>query len=299
MKIKLFKKNKRKSVSRKFNDEYQKQQIYSYRSSRKEMDRPYNREDEEESSSRSIISKAKIYLFTAVIIFASIYMSILTPNANVKLRGESAILRAESLYQDEINKQLKNSLFNFSKLTLDKNKLAIKIKSSFPEAQFVNVSTPLFGRHPAVEIGFAKPIAMLVTGENNYILDSEGRVLISEAEASDAINTSGLITIVDNSTQKITVGKHAMTAEQIGYLYEIVEQAKNKNSLIESVSLSGNGLGIQAKYKDADYLVKYSFLANSRQSSGAFFAMRDYLTAKGVSPNEYIDIRIPDRAYIK
>ena len=59
--------------------------------------------------------------------------------------------------------------------------------------------------------------------------------------------------------------------------------------------LSEGGTAVDARFDGLNYYVRFSFFADAKQSSGAFIVMKE----QGVSPSEYMDLRIPDKAFIK
>lgn len=280
---------------------YKKQPIYSYTSSRKESQRHFNRGENDEGKgsaySRFMLSSTKIAV--GIIVFIGlIYFQSLSSNAKVKLTGDEALRSSES-YEKIINEELQTSKLNLSKLSFNTDKFSENLMMKIPEAERIKVSLPLFQHQPKVEVYLADPIAQLVTSEKTYYVDSSGNALFTESEVSGSINRTNLLVINDTSGHSITIGKPAMTSNQIDFIKELKAQTAAKNINIENMTLSNSGAGLNVKFKDIPYIVKFSFLADHRQSSGAFIAINDQISASGTKVSEYVDLRIPDRAYIK
>lgn len=280
---------------------YKKQPIYSYTSSRKESQRHFNRGENDEGKgsaySRFMLSSTKIAV--GIIVFIGlIYFQSLSSNAKVKLTGDEALRSSES-YEKIINEELQTSKLNLSKLSFNTDKFSENLMMKIPEAERIKVSLPLFQHQPKVEVYLADPIAQLVTSEKTYYVDSSGKALFTESEVSGSINRTNLLVINDTSGHSITIGKPALTSNQIDFIKELKAQTAAKNINIENMTLSNSGAGLNVKFKDISYIVKFSFLADHRQSSGAFIAINDQISASGTKVSEYVDLRIPDRAYIK
>jgi cell division septal protein FtsQ len=301
MKFKLKRSSRTKNIKRHPTNTISRQSsIYNYRSSRNETNRPYNREDE--PGDKTMPSKRSYlkYILLAAVIISLGYLLMLAPSAKVNLSGNSAIKRNGQVYEDVINRHLRQNASSYTKLTFDSEKLSKSIESEFPEVTEVKIALPLFNRHPKVEIVFSEPsVLMRVFGDDTYILDGQGRAIVKESEASNRIIINQLTHINDTSSQQVVLGKPALTEQQMNFIDETIRQAKSKKLAVEVINLAGGASQLNVKYKDVEYLVKYSFFANPRQSSGAYFAMRDKLNHDKKTPKEYIDLRIPERAYIK
>lgn len=280
---------------------YKKQPIYSYTSSRKESQRHFNRGEGDEGKgsaySRFMLSSTKVAV--GIIVFVGlVYFQSLSSNAKVKLTGDEA-LRSSEAYEKIINEELQASKLNLSKLSFNTDKFSESLMTKIPEAESIKVNLPLFQHQPKVEVYLADPIAQLVTSEKTYYVDSSGKALFTDSEVSGSIDRTNLLVINDTSGHDITIGKPALTSNQINFIKELKAQTSSKNINIENMTLSNSGAGLNVRFKDMPYIVKFSFLADHRQSSGAFIAIKDQISSGGIKVSEYVDLRIPDRAYIK
>ncbi|HEX5797061.1 MAG TPA: hypothetical protein VFX86_01575 [Candidatus Saccharimonadales bacterium] len=227
-------------------------------------------------------------------------MSILQPDAQVKLEGEKVYPRAKSSYEEGINRQLKSSVFYRNKLTFDAESLRKKIEAAFPEVNETNIAISLFRHRPVVEIRLAKPTTKLITEDRVYILDEEGRALFEQKDASKQLDTESLLTIRDSSGQSIELGKPALAESQIGYIREIIGQMKAYKKLKPRFFLLSNGgTGLNVRFDGLSYYARFSFYADPRQSSGAFIALYEQFNREGTAPSEYVDLRIPEKAFVK
>ncbi|MBW3569076.1 hypothetical protein KY385_03010 [Candidatus Parcubacteria bacterium] len=278
----------------------QSRSIYNYRSSRNESSRQYNRGDEPKEAAAIYTRRYVKYIALAGVLLSLFYLLTLTPSADVKLNGQPIISRPENSYEAAINRYFKQSILNSTKLTFNNDKMSSQILSEFPEISHAEIATPLFNRHPKVNISFAEPsVKLKVFGDDTFILDEQGTVLALESEAAKNVNVNKLIVINDTSNQPVKLGEFALTEQQLNFINKTAEHAKNNKLKVESVTLSGGASQLNVNYGGVNYTVKYSFFADPRLSSGAYLALRDRLKRDNTEPKEYIDLRIPDRAYIK
>lgn len=298
----MFKKTKKqKSNLRQPSVGYKKQQIYSYRSVRNDTNKKYDRDNDLYGTSGSGIAYSALkfskIMIGLLVIVGSFYMLSVDPNPRVEIKENSdALSRSNSSYSDGIKAILNESFLNKNKLTIDTKNIEDSIVDAFPEIGLAKVTIPAISHRPKVDIFLSKPVAKLITENQVYILDDNGRALFTEKDASDSLNLSSLITVNDSTGSNIIIGKPALSIDQLQYIQQIFAQADKKNLDISTVALSSSGSGINVNYSNFDYTVKYSFFADARQSSGAYFAIKDSLDK---DPTEYIDVRIPDKVYVK
>jgi hypothetical protein len=245
------------------------------------------------------ISNIINYFIAALLLAGIVYMTMLNPKAQVKVSGQKVYPRDRTSYEQDIDSRLKSSIFYRSKLTFDGNSLTDDIRSDFPEVNDVNISISPFRHRPVVEVTLAKPTAKLVTPTNVYVLDEEGRALFEQKDASSDLNVGSLLTINDNSGQEIALGKPALSEHQISYIREVIGQTEAKKMRPKSFTLSSGGTAVNVRFEGLGYYVKFNFYADPRQSSGAFLALQAQLKRDAVQPSRYIDLRIPEKAFVR
>lgn len=276
--------------------------VYSYSSVRSAQERPLNRGEEKPTTQIVESKKMSKFINMLILLFvlgSSAYLSVLEPNAQVKVSGEKIYPREKGSYEAKVNELLNKSIFNRNKLTFDEAKLAAEVSRQFPEVNTIHVGAPLMRHRPVVEVTLAKPSAKLVTRDKTYILDSQGQALFEESQASSSLDTNSLLTINDSSGHQITPGKPALTMVQIGFINEVIGQTSAKGLNPQSFALSEGGTAVDTRFENTDYFVRFSFYSDARQSSGAFLALREQLSTSGPKPQQYVDLRIPDKAFVK
>lgn len=293
------KKSKLSRQPRSYNpSSHTRQQVFSYRSSRTSTERPFDRGSKKSGPTRARVSLAARlqYGFAAVLLLLGVgYVLSLSTEAQVKVDGPQTFPREHSEYTNSITTQLKGSPLNKTKITLRSESIAENIKREFPEVKFVSIETSLLRHRPKVTLQLAEPTARLVTPSSIYVLDEEGYALFDAKVQQASFDVGSLTPIHDNSGQQIEIGKPAVTSDQIIYIREVIGQLKGKRVGIKEMRLESGGLELHVELADTNYFVKFSFLADARQSSGAYLAIRD----QNITANQYVDVRIPDRAYIK
>lgn len=278
--------------------------IFSYSSARSLSDRSTDRRtdqkpiEKQSEPIRSKLSKAVNYLIAVLILCGIAYMCILNPSAQIKVSGQDVYPRTKKSYEDGVDRQLKSSIFYRNKLTFDSSGVKDKIKNEFPEVEDVQIKISPFRHRPVIELSLAKPSERLISNGSSYILDDEGTALFNQNEASPSLDIGSLLTITDDTGHPVQLGKPALTDSQIGFIREVIGQTRAKGLSPESFTLARGGTELDVRFKDIKYFVKFSFMSDGRQSSGAFIALYQQFK-NGSAPNQYIDLRIPDKAFVK
>lgn len=280
----------------------QNQPVFSYRAARSGTDRQFERGLKPGSKASSLRRKLKnlpYILSFAAVGAALLYNLTLTPNAQIVVSGDQVMLRPKESYQQAINATLKSSLANRTKITINTDRVSSQIRRQFPEIETLAISLPLLRHEPIIEIKLAAPAALLAASDKVHVLDSNGRVLFERNQAKPGFDMSKLPVIADPSGHQIVVGSIALTSSQILYAKVLISQAAAKQLQPESMTLSAGGEELHLRFQGIGYAVKFSFGADSRQSFGAFLATKERVEQERAEPAEYIDVRIPERSYVK
>jgi hypothetical protein len=298
--MKIFSRRRKQSTSQRTpRIEHQKQSIFQYSSNRSQADRSQRGENPEEQTGPPV-NPFKKYLYRSMFALALVgvaAMSFLGGKPQILLAGDHKLRDTQS-YQAAAQKAI-TGWQGYSKLTLDRKKTAEKIKTAYPEIVSVDVTTPLFGRSPVVKLELARPTVILSTGPNKYALDQRGLALFDLNRTASDFETTSLPAVEDQTGVQIEAGKPALTSEQISFITEVKHQSEAKQMPLTSIILNGGGGELHIKHGDLPYFVKYNLYEDPRKSFGTFYATREYAEQNNVKPVEYIDVRVPERAYVK
>ena len=278
------------------------QPVFSYRAVRSGADRQLERGSKSDRDVTRLKRKLKHlpYALSLIAVGAALlYNLTLVPNAQIIVSGDQAMLRPAQAYQQAINNRLRSSLTNRTKVTINTNHLSDAIRREFPEIEIINISLPLLRHQPIIEIRLAMPAALLVTPDSAYVLNDSGRVLFDKNNTKLDFDASKMPVINDPSGYRISLGTVALTSQQISYANELLAHAKARQLQTESMTLAAGGEELHVRFQTAAYLTKFSFGANGRQSFGAFVAAKERVDHDKLPVAEYIDVRIPERAYVK
>jgi len=234
-----------------------------------------------------------------VIVISFAYLFFLNTDPRVIIQPDNAATyHTQSDYEAAARTLLAASPLSRSKLTINTTRFRRQFMEEFPEASVVNIALPVMGRRPVVTMQVMPPAAVLSNATTSFVIDSNGRAVLPLNQAPSSL-VEGLPSILDESNLPLTGGKIVLNKEAVAFVAEIVHQFQAKKAPIQSIVLSALPNEIHVRPDGAAYYVKFDDSGNPRSQAGAYFATRDYLAAKQITPAEYIDVRVPEKAFYK
>jgi len=274
--------------------------VFTYRSSRTRGDVPLGRG---QSERRRLPWSQWRLLPSWLALFALLgslgYTLTLSTQPKIIVASQNQLLfREESEYARAAQRSIQSSIMNRSKITVDTTAIARDLRQDFPEIAVAKVALPLIGRRPVIHIQLSQAALALRTTEATFVIDGTGRAIL-EARDKDSVANMKLPMVADQSGLIIEPGKSALPAATVAFIQEIIVQTTAQKLRPSSLALPAVANELHARFAGQPYLVKFNTASEARQSVGAFLAVKERLEETRQVPNDYIDLRIPERAYYK
>lgn len=243
------------------------------------------------------------FVATVIIVLCLVYAMTLTTNPKIVIVNQqneavSSFLRPEEVYQSAAASVLGSSPFNKTKPTLNTDAVAAKLQEQFPEATDIAVTIPLLGRRPVVYMRIAEPIILLNSPSGSYVIDEKGRAIVLLRDAPNAQALS-LVIVDDQTGLDIQTGQQALSQNDVVFIQALRQQFEASGLQIESMSLPPLAHELHVRIKDVPYAIKFNLVGDPREQAGTYLAVKQKLEQDKVTPAEYIDVRVPERAYYK
>jgi hypothetical protein len=275
---------------------------HSVRSSAEVNQGRTNREHQTELSDKTKnnwIKHIPTLIAILVVIGSIIYALTLSTNPRVVIIGQTnqTIMQPTSEYQQVAQKLFSGSLLNRTKITVNTVKLANQLEQQFPELNGVSIIVPLIGRTPILEIRPSQSILILSNSQGQYVINQQGNAVLKLD--SSVANTFSLPVVTDKSGFNVVVGKEVLPSTSITFIKTVIDQFNKKNIPIQSMTLSTNPYELDVQVRGVPYFIKFNLLADPLYSVGTYFSVVKLFTPANPGPTQYIDIRIPGRAFYK
>lgn len=216
--------------------------------------------------------------------------------------ADAPFLQDDEVYARAAQELFASSAANRNKLTIDASGIAEQLRRRFPELQAVSVNLPFIGDKATVHLQPAMPALVLAANNGTYIVDSNGRAL---AEASSASNLSRLKvpTVTDQSSLEVSIGQQVLPRSATKFISTIKQQLQSQKITAQSMTLPAVAGELDVYVAGKPYFIKFNLQqaseASAAQQAGTFLAAIKKLEKEGKAPSQYVDVRLPGRAYSK
>lgn len=242
-----------------------------------------------------------------LVLSAAILVSVanaLSLSADVKVvplnvTSDRLLMRPTTVYKAAADQQLSGSIWSRNKITVNTNGLSQALLAQFPELNSVSVTVPLLAHRPVVYIATAEPVLILVTGNGSFVVDATGKALVGGTSPA-SLNEPNLPLLNDQSGLHIQTTHQALPAANVGFIRVVLAQLAAKQLAVSDMTLPPAASEVDVHLKDQPYFVKFNLENDQpREQVGTFLATVTQLHRQNITPSQYVDVRVPGRAYYK
>jgi hypothetical protein len=253
------------------------------------------------ATGRSWLQRSGLIVLLVAIIASVINILSLSADAKVvplAVTGSRPILQPTSVYAAAATSQLKSSVWNRNKITVDTSKLSHQLLSQFSELSSVSVTLPLLAHRPLVYLQPAQPALILVTQTGSaYVVDISGKALLKDATAA-GFSQPNLPVVNDQSGLTLALNKQALSTDDVRFIQTVAAQLAAKQITISGMTLPPAASELDVHFGGRPYLAKFNLQSsNPRGEAGTLLATIAQLSRQNVVPAQYIDVRVDGRAY--
>lgn len=210
----------------------------------------------------------------------------------------SPLLQPTKVYQDAAEKQLKSSVFNRTKLTIDTSQFDQDMQKQFPDLSNVSIALPLMGHRPIVSLTPVKPALIMTNSQTAVVIDETGRAVAKVGDVASSL-TQSLPKLSDESNVPIELGKGTITQQSVTFITTFIQELKVKSITVSSLSLPSRANELLVKVNGSNYVIKCSLITDPRIAAGQYLAVRHKLEQDHVTPAEYVDVRVEEKVFYK
>jgi len=210
------------------------------------------------------------------------------------------LLHDKATYQAAAQAYLSSSVFNGNKLTVNTTKVEREMMRQYPELMSVNIALPLAGHRPVMYFRTAAPCFILVgsTGQS-FVIDENGKALIAAVNVSN-LGKLNLPAIRDESGLKLSQGSIVLSSTSVTFIKVVLAQLKANKVPIAQLSLPAAASQLNVYPAGKPYYVKFNLqTTQATQQTGTYLATAEKLQEQGITPSQYIDVRVDGRAYYR
>lgn len=275
----------------------QRASAFSYHASRSTREANVGRELTRESPNPPSVQR-KPLIIIGVILAIAFFVSLQSTGAHIKVLGSvesKELLQSTSVYQDAASKLLAASVANHIKPLTDNAAIEGALRTKFPELTAVTVSQSVWHNYSTVTIEAVRPVMILMGNGGTFVIDDNGVARVPASQLSDTARAS-LPVVDDQSGLTLAAGHAALPGTDVAFIEQILAQLKQADVSWQQLTLPSGSSELDVKITDQPYFVKFALRggADARQQAGTYLAVKDKVT-----PTQYIDVRVPERAFYK
>jgi hypothetical protein len=202
-------------------------------------------------------------------------------------------------YEAAAQQYLGSSFWHKNKITINTNDAGADLQKRYPELAEVSVSLPLVGHRPIYYLRSNPPTMVLQAVNGTYVLDSAGTVLIAKDKAPSTV-TGSLPVLADQTGLQAQVGKQVISSAQSAFIKTVIDTLAAKQVTVSSLILPANAVQeLDIRVEGRPYTIKFNMHEDkaARQQVGTYLATDNNLKSQNIMPSQYIDVRVPGRAY--
>jgi hypothetical protein len=238
---------------------------------------------------------------SVVIVSVGLLLLSLSPKPHIILLQDATtayFLHGSAVYQQTAEQSLASSLFNRNKLTIDTNAVRLALLKKYPEIKNVSIVLPVFGHQPQIFIEPYTPSFILTTSSSEaFLLDATGRALTTAGQIP-GIAKLDVPTLQDRADVTVKLGSPALPSTTVSFTQTVVAALK-ASQLSASALVLPSAYELDATITGTPYYVKFNLQDDPLQQVGTYLATRQRLASDHVTVGQYIDVRVPERAYYK
>lgn len=238
--------------------------------------------------------RAVYWICFALIALCSAKVLVVVPQSRVVVTDNGANLGLPvAKYAQSADTALQSSLLNAIKPTVHASGIARDLERRYPELSSVVVAVPLIGNRPVVYVSAERPAFALDTGTGLYSISTEGYVLAR----LDSL-PSDLIRLKEVGSREPKPGSRFLPGSTVVFAKIVAYQLVQAGYTIDYLSLPVNApYEMDLQITGQPYIVRYNLQADALQQSGGAIATLKKLGSN--RPGQYLDVRVPGRAYYR
>jgi len=265
--------------------------------------RTVNTEDQNKKQDKKRLSISTVINIVLVggAVSLVVFATTLTTNPIVDLRKNNASYYDASIYQKAAEDITNGNVLYRSKLLFPEISFEQALKNKFPEIAQARPVVPLGGRNLLVVITVSEPFAYVSSGSDTGIINSEGVLVVKNSQSVPEDLLKLRFTVPQSN---FDIGSRILTSSEVELL-KLLESEMNTLEFIDKSNASVRDVlfnvadgQLEARLKSKPFFVKLSsFSEGSPQVGGAKATLRQ-LDRESKLPTQYIDVRVPGRAFV-
>ncbi|MEO8105095.1 MAG: hypothetical protein ABI602_02040 [Candidatus Saccharibacteria bacterium] len=243
-----------------------------------------------------------LFILLSVAAISLVSAATLSTNPKIVLvagSNQQPFLQNQQIYSQAVARQLRASIWNHNKITVNTTRINQQLAAQFPELASASITLPLLSHRPVVYLEPATPAIIFHSSSGSYVLDTTGKVLLGGA-IPDAVDKLGLPVLTDQSGLAVAINHQVLRSSDVSFIQTAVGELKAHGYTPSSLVLPAASSELDIQLAAQPYFIKFNLQSeDARQQVGTFLAATAKLKSLKTVPSTYMDVRVNGRAYYK
>ncbi len=231
-----------------------------------------------------------------------LFINFTTTQPGVKFVDYDEVYQSQDSYRSGIAEIYEQSWTNKGKLTMQTADFERSIKNKFPEVDGATVVVPLVGRQVQVGMSFVDPLGRLQASAGQQgIIGTNGSLLT--LESSEQINARyAHLPIISLPNMPYEKGQSLLTNDEVELIMLLRTELDGSEPFryqLKSIEYDVKKRDILVRFFSVPYYAKLTPERTARDQVGALVATLRYALEQGIQPQEYVDVRVDDRTFVR
>lgn len=227
------------------------------------------------------------------------YSLLLEPSPRVRvIQSDQAAYATQEKYQEGISAIWREQLGNRLKLTVNSAQIEQKILNKYPELAEVDISLPVAGKRPLVVLTPHRVALSITNRQGTFYANSQGKILASANELDVLNRQDNFKEVVDQSGLELAPGTYVLSESNVETVLSLVAGLEQSGQKVAGLVLPPVINELDIRLEGKAYILKFNLVEDPEQGVGAFVAF--LIASKGqTQPQEYVDLRVPSKAFYR
>lgn len=240
-----------------------------------------------------------VLLLIALLVCTVNVLSLSTETRVLPLTGGGSVsfLHDKTVYQEAASQLLAGSIWDRNKITVNTGRINRQLLQRFPELSDVSMTLPLLSKRPIIYLQTSQPVLILITRDGSFVVGDSGKALLLTSSLPSNVNLA-LPLVTDQSGLKVALNHQALSTDNVRFIQTVSGQLAARHFTVSSMLLPTASSELDVRLTGLPYVTKFNLESGeARQQAGTFLAAQAKLHSQGITPAQYIDVRVEGRAY--
>ena len=250
-------------------------------------------------AARYSLQRFGLLIVVAVALISLVNILVVSTNPAVTLlaANQNQFLYSATTYQKAAQKLFVSSLLNGNKITIDTSGISDALRRQFPELAVVSIKLPLIGHRPIVYLQATKSLFALTTSMGSMYAVDENGLIVGKVSANKS-SVLHLVSMQYATSNSLRPGQRILSSDVLAYAQIILHQLQARHLTASKFVLPSGKSELDLYVQGQSYFAKFNLADPAPlQEVGTFLAVRQSLQEQGIAVAQYIDVRVPGRAY--